>query len=49
MPIFDFKYGDDVGTDPGYLGSVLQVDTRRVMINAKDEHLSRASIGKRLP
>ena len=46
MPIFEFKYGDDVKNDPAYLGSVLQVDTRRVMINAEDEHLMRASIGK---
>ena len=46
MPIFEFKYGDDVKNDPAYLGSVLQVDTRRVMINAEDEHLVRASIGK---
>jgi len=46
MPIFEFKYGDDVKKDPAYLGSVLQVDTRRVMINAEDEHLMRASIGK---
>ena len=46
MPIFKFKYGDDVKNDPAYLGSVLQVDTRRVMINAEDEHLQRASIGK---
>lgn len=46
MPIFEFKYGDDVKDDPAYLGSVLQVDTRRVMINAEDEHLQRASIGK---
>jgi hypothetical protein len=46
MPIFKFNYVDDVKSDPAYLGSVLQVDTRRVMINAKDEHLERASIGK---
>ena len=46
MPIFEFKYGDDVKNDPAYLGSVLQVDTRRVMINAEDEHLQRARIGK---
>ncbi|MBI9084161.1 MAG: ATP-binding protein [Desulfobacterales bacterium] len=46
MPIFEFKYGDDVKNDPAYLGSVLQVDTRRVMVNAEDEHLQRASIGK---
>ncbi|MBW2662329.1 MAG: ATP-binding protein [Deltaproteobacteria bacterium] len=46
MPIFEFKYGDDVRKDPAYLGSVLQVDTRRVMINAEDEHLQRARIGK---
>ncbi len=46
MPIFKFSYVDDVKNDPAYLGSVLQVDTRRVMINAKDEHLERASIGK---
>ena len=46
MPIFKFKYGDDVKNNPAYLGSVLQVDTRRVMINAEDEHLQRASIGK---
>ena len=46
MPIFEFKYGDDGKNDPAYLGSVLQVDTRRVMINAEDEHLQRARIGK---
>ncbi len=46
MSIFKFEYGDDVKNDPAYLGSVLQVDTRRVMINAEDEHLERASIGK---
>ncbi|MBW2737424.1 MAG: ATP-binding protein [Deltaproteobacteria bacterium] len=46
MSIFKFKYGDDVKNDPAYLGSVLQVDTRRVMINAEDEHLERASISK---
>jgi hypothetical protein len=46
MPIFEFKYGDDVKNEPAYLGSVLQVDTRRMMINAEDEHLQRASIGK---
>ncbi len=46
MPIFEFKYGDNVKNDPAYLGSVLQVDTRRVMINSEDEHLERASIGK---
>ncbi len=46
MPVFKFKYGDDVKNDPSYLGSVLQVDTRRVMISAEDEHLARASIGK---
>ena len=45
MPIFNSKY-DDAENDPAYLGSVLQVDTRRVMINAKDEHLQRASISK---
>lgn len=46
MPIFDFKTGEDIRTDPGYLGTVLQVDTRRVTINTEDEHLVRASIGK---
>lgn len=46
MPIFEFKQGDDVKNDPAYLGSVLQVDTRRVMINSEDEHLERARIGK---
>ncbi|NQU64790.1 MAG: ATP-binding protein [SAR324 cluster bacterium] len=46
MPIFEFKDGDDIKNDPAYLGSVLQVDTRRVMINAEDKHLQRASIGK---
>ncbi|MCP4043978.1 MAG: ATP-binding protein [Gammaproteobacteria bacterium] len=46
MPIFDFKQGDDVQTDEGYLGTVIQVDTRRVFISAEDEHLMRASIGK---
>ena len=46
MPIFEFKYGDDIKNDPAFLGSVLQVDTRRVLINAEDEHLMRASIGK---
>ncbi|HEB86432.1 MAG TPA: ATP-binding protein [Gammaproteobacteria bacterium] len=46
MPIFNFKQGDDVQKDGGYLGTVLQVDTRRVSISAKDEHLIRASIGK---
>ena len=46
MPIFEFKYGDDIRKDPTYLGSVLHVDTRRVMINAQDEHLERAGIGK---
>ncbi len=46
MPIFEIKYGDDVKNDPAYLGSVLQVDTRRVLINAEDEYLMRASIGK---
>ena len=46
MPIFQFKYGNDVKNDPAYLGSVLQVDTRRVLINAEDEHLMRASISK---
>jgi len=46
MPIFDFKQGGDAQTDGGYLGTVLQVDTRRVSISAKDEHLMRASIGK---
>lgn len=46
MPIFTFKYIDDAKNDPAYLGSVLQVDTRRVIINAKDDHLERASIGK---
>jgi ABC-type dipeptide/oligopeptide/nickel transport system ATPase component len=46
MSIFKFEYGDDVKNDPAYLGSVLQVDTRRVMINSEDKHLERASIGK---
>ncbi|MBU4316952.1 MAG: ATP-binding protein [Proteobacteria bacterium] len=46
MPIFKFNYADDVKNDPAYLGSVLQVDTRRVMISAQDEHLERASISK---
>jgi len=46
MPIFNFISGDDARKDHGYLGTVLQVDTRRVMINAEDEHLERASIGK---
>ena len=46
MPIFNFKQGDAVQTDGGYLGTVLQVDTRRVSISAEDEHLMRASIGK---
>jgi hypothetical protein len=46
MPIFKLNYADDVKNDPAYLGSVLQVDTRRVMINAEDEHLQRASISK---
>jgi DNA helicase HerA-like ATPase len=46
MPIYEFKYGDDAKNDPAYLGSVLQVDTRRVIINAEDKHLERASIGK---
>lgn len=46
MPIFEFKYGDDAKTDQSYLGSVLQVDTRHVMINDEDKHLQRASIGK---
>jgi len=46
MPIFKFNYGDDVRRDSGYLGSVIQVDTRRVTINAEDKHLDRASIGK---
>jgi hypothetical protein len=46
MPFFKFKHGDEVRSDPAYLGSVLQVDTRRVEINAEDEHLVRASISK---
>lgn len=46
MPIFNFKQDDDVQTDGGYLGTVLQVDTRRVTISAEDEHLMRANIGK---
>ena len=46
MAIFDFKKGDDIQADGAYLGSVLQVDTRRVSISAEDEHLMRASIGK---
>ena len=46
MPIFEFKRGDDIRNEPAYLGSVLQVDTRRVTINAEDEHLQRANIGK---
>ena len=46
MPIFEFKDGIDIRTDLGYLGSVLHVDTRRVTINAEDEHLERASVGK---
>lgn len=46
MPIFNFKQGEYVQTDGGYLGTVLQVDTRRMSISAKDEHLMRASIGK---
>ena len=46
MPIFEFKDGGDVKNDPAYLGSVIQVDTRRVTINAEDEYLVRASIGK---
>ncbi len=46
MSIFKINYGNDVKNDPAYLGSVLQVDTRRVMINSEDEHLERASIGK---
>jgi len=46
MPIFKFNYAGDVKNDPAYLGSVLQVDTRRVLINSEDEHLERASIGK---
>ena len=46
MPIFDFKQGGDVHADEAYLGTVLQVDTRRVQISAEDEHLVRASIGK---
>ena len=43
MPIFDFKQGDDVQTDGGYLGTVIQVDTRRVSISSEDEHLTRAN------
>ncbi len=46
MPIFKFAHVDDAQKDPAYLGSVLQVDTRRVIINAEDEHLQRANIGK---
>ncbi len=46
MAIFNFKLGEDIKTDPAYLGSVLQVDTRRVVINADDENLRLASIGK---
>ncbi len=46
MPIFQFKHADDVRNGPAYLGSVLQVDTRRVTINTEDEYLQRASIGK---
>ena len=46
MPFFQFKCTDEAKNDPAYLGSVLQVDSRRVMINSKDEHLQRASISK---
>ena len=46
MPIFDFKQGGDIQKDEGYLGTVIQVDTRRVSISAEDEHLTRASISK---
>ena len=46
MAIFEFKQGEDIKTDPAYLGSVLQVDTRRVVIDAEDESLKLASIGK---
>ncbi|MCD4653413.1 ATP-binding protein, partial [bacterium] len=46
MSIFTFKQDDNFQTDRAYLGTVLQVDTRRVLINTEDEHLSRASNGK---
>lgn len=46
MAIFEFKQGEDIKTDPAYLGSVLQVDTRRVVVDAEDESLKLASIGK---
>jgi len=46
MAIFEFTQSEDAKTDPAYLGSVLQVDTRRVVIDADDENLKLARIGK---
>ncbi len=46
MPFFKFNQGENTRSDDGYLGTVLQVDTRRVLINSEDEHLTRANIGK---
>lgn len=41
--LFDFGQSHE---HESYLGTVIQVDTRRVVINAADNHLERASIGR---
>lgn len=44
--LFNFKLGEDASSDNAYLGTVLQVDTRRVVINAEDSNLKLAGVGK---
>jgi len=44
--LFNFKLGEEASSDTSYLGTVLQVDTRRVVINAEDANLKLAGVGK---
>ncbi|MCF6313526.1 MAG: ATP-binding protein [Verrucomicrobiales bacterium] len=44
--LFNFKLGEEAANDTSYLGTVLQVDTRRVVINSEDANLKLAGVGK---
>ncbi len=45
MELFDFDGSAQATDHSDYLGTVLQVDTRRVIVNAEDDNLKLASVG----
>jgi len=46
MKLFEFEEQSGARNHSDFLGAVLQVDTRRVVVNAENENLKLASVGK---